>query len=67
MRQVRRRSRLAQKALAHVGAPGKVGRKRLDGDWTVELEVAGEVDDPHATTPDLTLDVVLASECGGER
>jgi hypothetical protein len=67
MRQVRRGARFAEESLAHVGASSEVGWERLDGDRAIELEIPGEIDDPHAASADLTLDIVLASQRRRER
>jgi hypothetical protein len=38
-----------------------MGRQRLDRDRPIELEIAREIHDAHATAADLTLDLVLAN------
>jgi hypothetical protein len=40
--------------------------ERLDRDGSVELEIAREVDDPHPTSANLALDLVLSDERFGE-
>ena len=62
VREPRRHPRLAEKALLRGRGVREMRRKDLDRDVTIELHVAGEVDDSHAATPQLTLERVLASE-----
>ena len=62
VRQLGRGARLAQEPLANGRIGGQVGRKRLDGDGTVELEVARQVDDAHPAATDLAFERVLALE-----
>jgi len=45
---------------------GEMTRQDLDGDVAVELHIAREVDDPHATATELALERVLTGQGGLE-
>ena len=60
-------ARLPQEALAHLGGAREEWREHLDRDFAIELDVVREVDDAHATTSELALDVVLAGKRLGQR
>jgi hypothetical protein len=66
MRQSTGRARLAQEPLADHEIAREMRGERLDRYATIESEIASEVDDSHATATDLTLQVVLPVERGGE-
>ena len=50
-------------ALARLGGRHQVGGEHLDGHVSLELDVAGEVDDPHPAAAELPLKRVLSGEC----
>jgi hypothetical protein len=64
---VRGRTCFAKESLADIGVSGEVRRKRLDRNRAVEIQIPCEIDDAHSTSPDLTLDVVLANESSSKR
>jgi hypothetical protein len=66
MREPTRGTRLAEKALPDDRILREVGRQRFDCHATIEPHVAREIDDSHAAAADLTLEIVLAFERGGE-
>ena len=55
-------ARFAHEAFARLGGPRQVGGEHLDGHVAVELDVAGEVDDPHPAAAELPLKRVLSGE-----
>src|SRR5690242_12442298 len=66
MAQLRRRFRFAKEAGTDVGAIRQIGREELDRHRTLETAVAGAIHDPHATAPDLVLELVVRGEDPGE-
>src|SRR6185437_10840277 len=62
VRELRRRARLAQEALAISGARGERRGKELDLDESLELDFAREVHNAHATAAQLAIERVLAGE-----
>src|SRR4051812_13261928 len=67
VRQMRGRSRLAQEALAYIGAASEMRWQRLDRDGPIEMAIPAEVDNAHSAAANLALDVVLASKGSCER
>src|SRR5690606_8378760 len=63
--QPRRRADLGEKAFRPEGR-AEVGVQHLDGHIALVLEIVGEVDGGHATSPKLALDAVAVGERGGE-
>ena len=63
MRERRREPGFTEKSLTDVGLYRQRLRQNLDRHVSVELDFAGEVDDPHASPAELTLERVLAGEC----
>jgi hypothetical protein len=57
-----RRLRLAREPRPDGWIIRQLGRENLDGDRTVEAQVACAINDRHAATPDLVLEVVLVSD-----
>jgi hypothetical protein len=53
---------LAQEPLAEVDLVAERRWKRLDRDVSVEMDVAGQVDDSHSASPELALEEILAGE-----
>ena len=66
MRQLRRRLRLAQEALAHVGVERELRRQQLDRDASVQAHVRRAVDDGHPASADLRVYQVLCADRGDQ-
>jgi hypothetical protein len=64
VREARRHARLPEESLARGGRLGEVRGQDLDGDVAVELYIARQVDDAHATTTELALEGVLTGQGG---
>jgi len=56
----------AEKAFANDRIVREVRWKGFDGDVPIEPNISREVDNPHAATTDLLLDLVLAGKRGSE-
>jgi len=57
-------ARLADEPLARRRGERELGREHLDGDITIELDFAREIDDAHATPAEFALDRVLTGQGG---
>ena len=55
MAQLRSRFGLATKTRSNFAPEGQLGRQELDCNLALESAVAGEVDDPHSATADLSI------------
>jgi hypothetical protein len=53
-------ARLAQEALAELGAPYRIVSRALEGDEPAEIDVHGAVNDPHAASTDLPQNFIAA-------
>ena len=66
MAELRGGAGLPQEALAQLGVAGAGGREQLDRHQAIEPHLSGEVDDPHAATPQLPLEGIAAGQRGLE-
>lgn len=64
LRHLRGGTGFALEALAECGVRGKRWRQQLDGDQSIERDLAREIDDTHATAPQLPFEGVSSSEGG---
>jgi hypothetical protein len=55
VRQLSCRSGLAKESLSQIRLAGEMVRQDLQRYWPVKLDILGEVDDSHATTPQLRI------------
>jgi len=67
MRDGRRGTRLAPQALTHIWMHGQRGRQRLERDPSSQPRVFREVDDAHASTPDLVEHFVRTDDRTGHQ
>jgi hypothetical protein len=62
MVELRRGFRFAQKARLDFASERELGGQDLDGDHALEAAIPGPVNDPHAPTPDLAVQLVVRIE-----
>jgi hypothetical protein len=66
MRESGRGARLLHEPFARSGEAREMHREDLDGDVTIQLDVARQVDDSHSAAADLALQGILSGKCGLE-